>query len=64
MSFLLQNILDHFEGNSTGNIKQLCGKMKIFVFMVHFSHEYKLVTQLQLPSTNDISIFTRQIADE
>lgn len=32
--------------------------------MGHFSYEYKLVPQLCLSATNDVSIFTRQTAYE
>lgn len=58
-----QSLSGHFAWISTGNIKQLCGKMKILTFTGHFSYGYKLVTQLCLATTN-ISIFTRQIAYE
>lgn len=41
-----------------------CAEKMIFAFLGHFSNEYNLVTQLCLPTTNAISIFTRQIAYE
>ena len=36
-------------------------KMKTFAFIVHFCYEYKLVTQLFLPTMNNIGIVSRKI---